>query len=74
VFDSHCGMRYICAECFHADFTSKRSMERHRASCKGKSALLADVVICAHCQKEWKNQADMNLHAPYCVYTGSPHA
>jgi hypothetical protein len=68
VLDSHCDLRWICAQCLRSDFESKRSMKRHlRDTCKSRSTDVA--VICAHCGSRWRNQADMARHASHCVCT-----
>jgi hypothetical protein len=69
VWDSHLGLRYVCGRCKRADFTSERSMLRHRngRACPGPQGAPTVVVFCAHCKLPWQSQADMDLHAPHCM-------
>jgi hypothetical protein len=67
VWDKHLGLRWICGQCFHATFQSKRSMARHEKACK-----VAVQVRCGHCMEVFESQAGMNRHAPECTRLRTP--
>jgi hypothetical protein len=71
VWDVHFGLRWFCNRCFQADFTTKRSMERHqKQGCSVAPAAPVLPLICAACTFQMQSQAEMDVHARVC--TGRP--
>jgi hypothetical protein len=69
VWDVHVGLRWHCNRCFQADFTTKRSMERHQSQggCSGPPGTATSPLFCASCKMQVQTQAAMNVHARECM-------